>query len=509
MTRMYSRYGNPKAAEEGLLEFAKRFSSETAVNFMGPVCETLAGRGRGIFVSPRVVMLCLSYLDTAIEQKKTWQALKPHLNFVVFDVCFDVLKMTQDDIELLENDPHEYIARGNDLMSEFVDPRTMAVTLVEDLVNFRTASVAKVLMEFLHGKIANYATTQDHLSYDAALLILGSLSKFLKKSKNKFDAGLPGMIMSHVVPQFGNPLGFVRARSLWVTSMYYDLPFGADQFRTVVEGVLLRLSDPCLPVQVEAGKALQFLIQVPGTDNLLLPVLPRILDEYFRIMREIGNDDVLTALDIIVERFGDEIQPHAVRLVSNLCGAFVQYCDCGDDEDMEAASAAMQSLECISTVLRVVQDDEGIFRQCEPNLLPVIAKILDKSGENVDNLEHALDLITFLTYFQSSFSPGLWSTFPMIFVAFHEYAFDYVSLMATPIDNFVVKDFATFCNSTTAQGVKYVDLLFGMVKKVVEAGESVEESEVRKALSLFCSVFHTASQRPECKLPTKRLGIAI
>ena len=280
--------------------------------------------------------------------------------------------------------------------------------------------------------------------------------------------------------------------------MYYDLPFGGH-FGSLVEGVLLRLSDPCLPVQVEAGKALQFLIQVPGTETSLLPVLPRILDEYFRIMREIGNDDVLTALDIIVEKFGDHIAPHAVALVANLCGAFGRYCEAADDEDMEAASAASQSLECISTVLRVVQDDANIFRACEPHLLPVISSVLDPSGDNVDNLEYGLDLLTFLTYFQAEFSPGLWSIFPMVVAAFNEFAFDFVGLMAVPLDNFIVKDFSAFCSGRTQAGDKYIDLLFGMVKKVVEAGEGVEESEVRKALGLFLSVFHAASQRPECE----------
>mmetsp|Transcript_14605 Transcript_14605/g.29784 ORF Transcript_14605/g.29784 Transcript_14605/m.29784 type:complete len:1073 (-) Transcript_14605:34-3252(-) len=499
MTRMYSRYGNPKAAEAGLLDFAQKFSQGAAVTFMGPVCETLAVRVRGGYVSPRVVMLCLSYLDTAIEQKSTWTALKPHLNFVVFDVCFDVVKLEDEDVELLNDDPHEYIARGNDIMSEFVDPRVMALTLVEDLVKFRTSSVARVLVDFLKANVAGYGASADHRGFEASLQLLGTLAKFMKDPKSGFSQDLPELLIRFVLPQFGSAEGYVRARSLWVVSMYYDLPFGGH-FGSLVEGVLLRLSDPCLPVQVEAGKALQFLIQVPGTETSLLPVLPRILDEYFRIMREIGNDDVLTALDIIVEKFGDHIAPHAVSLVANLSGAFARYCETEDDEDMEAASAASQSLECISTVLRVVQDDEEIFRASEPHLLPVIAAVLDPSGSYVDNLEYGLDLLTFLTYFQSTFSPGLWSLFPMVVAAFHEFAFDFVGLMSTPLDNFIVKDFSGFCGAKTASGEKYIDLLFGMVKKVVEAGEdTAEESEVRKALGLFLSVFHTASQRPESK----------
>ena len=99
-------------------------------------------------------------------------------------------------------------------------------------------------------------------------------------------------------------------------------------------------------------KALRFLIEVEGAEITLLPVLPQILSEYFRIMNEIGNDEVVAALQVIIDKFGDHIEPHAVALVTQLSQAFSNYCSAGEDDD-DAAMAAAQCLECISTVLNM------------------------------------------------------------------------------------------------------------------------------------------------------------
>ncbi|GMH72752.1 hypothetical protein TrST_g12124 [Triparma strigata] len=504
MTRLYSRYGNPKATEAGLESFATQFSTTVAPTFLEAVCGTLALRSQNEFCSDRVMMLCLSFLDTAIEQKATYKLLKPHLDFLLYNVCYNVLKLKQSDIEAFENDPHEYIARQNDLMSEFVDPSMAAMQLIEDLMKYRTSTVAAPLVTFLVTILNNYTNappqTRDHLGFDAALHILGCLQAFLKKKKNNYVDSLPGLMIQHVLPCFNSSVGFIRRRACWMTTQFFNVQLDEASFRTLTEAVLQRLNDPSLAVQVEAGKAFRYILEVPGTENSLLPVLPKILNEYFRIMQEISNEYVVSALDVIVEKFGEHISPHAISLVENLSRSFLQYCDVDDDEeDMEAAVAATQCLECIATVLRVVQDNEALFATFEPMLCPIIVKIMDKEGELIDCLEHGIDLITFLTYFQTKFSPMLWDLFPHIFTAFHEFAFDYVGMMVTPIDNFITKDFEGFCNRKTPDNVPYIDLVYGMSKKVLEAGDMAEEAEIRKALHLFLSIFHIASQKPESK----------
>lgn len=52
------------------------------------------------------------------------------------------------------------------------------------------------------------------------------------------------------------------------------------------------LRDTSLPVQIEAAASLRYLIELDEAEEPVLRVLPDILNEYFRIMQEIGLDEV-------------------------------------------------------------------------------------------------------------------------------------------------------------------------------------------------------------------------
>ena len=43
-------------------------------------------------------------------------------------------------------------------------------------------------------------------------------------------------------------------------------------------------------------------------------------------MNEIGNDEVVAALQVIIDKFGNAIEPHAVVLVKQLTTGFQRYC---------------------------------------------------------------------------------------------------------------------------------------------------------------------------------------
>ena len=53
------------------------------------------------------------------------------------------------------------------------------------------------------------------------------------------------------------------------------------------------LRDRALPVQIEAASSLRYLIELDEAEEPVLAVLPDILNEYFRIMQEIGLDEVM------------------------------------------------------------------------------------------------------------------------------------------------------------------------------------------------------------------------
>jgi hypothetical protein len=499
MSRLFSRYGIPAYAEDEVQAFAKHFSQNTAIQMLQPVCETLNLRPTGQFCTDRVLHLCLTYVDLAIDLAPTYKMLKPHLDFLLYKVCFPTMCLTQDDIELFENDPHEFVRRQTSPLADFYDPRMAAITVVTDLVQHRGKDVTQPLLgfmtEILHRYIATPENEKNHVDKDGALLTFGSLSKYLL-SKKKYVTEIEGLLVTSVFPDFNSPVGFLRYRACWMVQQFSAVQWSDDgtHLRTLIQMVLLRLSDPALPVQIEASKALRFLIETDGAEQTLLPVLPQILSEYFRIMNEIGNDEVVAALQVIIDKFGDHIEPHALALVTQLTNAFDQYCSAGeDDDDDDAAMAALQCLECIATVLKGICEKPHLYKSLEPQLIPLTLKILGNDGDYIEYLECALDILTFLTYFPDNITPELWQAFPLIYIAFDQWAYDYLNLMIPPLQAFIAKDPQSFLRGTAQlpEGtVSYVDLVFSLVAKTISNDRS-SESECRQAMGLFLSILHS------------------
>lgn len=505
MSRLFARYGMPKVAEneDGMQQFAEYFSNKVATRFLEPICETLALRSSGNFCTDRVVQLCLAYVETAVELSNTFKLLKPHLDFLLYQVCFPTMCLTQSDIEMFENDPHEFIHRTNNPMLDYYEPRMAAITVMVSLVKNR--GQPDKLLEFLTGCLTRYATSppeqKNPIEKDGALLAFGSLETFLKRKK-KYAGQLEGLMVNSVFPEFNSEVAYLRCRACWMVQYFAKIPWTDDgtNIRQLIQHILPRLSDPSLPVQIEASKALRSIIlEVDAAEEVLLPVLPQILTEYFRIMNEIGNDEVVQALEAIIDKFGDHIEPHAVALVNQLATSFNNYCE-AEDEDDDAAMAAIQCLECISTVLRGICERPDMFALVEPILVPLCKKILSDEGDLIEYLESGVDILTFLTLFQEKISPQLWECFPLLYVSFDLWAFDYVGVMVAPFENYIIKDTSTFLSSKTAEGIPYIDLIFAIVKKTVDNDRS-GESYSRKAFTLLMTILHCCKGQVDAYLP--------
>jgi hypothetical protein len=312
-----------------------------------------------------------------------------------------------------------------------------------------------------------------------------------------------------------------------MTNSFYDIKFKSfANVSRLLELMLGALRDPCLPVQVEAANGLRCLIELEGTETMLLPILPDLLNEFFRIMGEIGNDSVVAALDSIINKFGDELIPHAALLVQKLCESFLNYAGDGTDgDDDEAAMAACQCIEAVSTVLDTMVKSEQsnqMLVQVQPFLVPVLQLVLRPDGDYIEYLESALEILTFVTYFAEvkadkndvaavhaakqqvaqAIGPYL-ELFPLLVHAFHHYAYDYMANMMSPIDNFI--GFATdqFINSIEPSSQEsYVQLMLGMTAKVYTSGG---KSTVREAIAgthLLMSLLHNCHGKVDLYLPT-------
>ncbi|CBN78080.1 conserved unknown protein [Ectocarpus siliculosus] len=70
----------------------------------------------------------------------------------------------------------------------------------------------------------------------------------------------------------------------------------------------------------------------------------------------------------------------------------------------------------------------------------------------MEYIQNAWDVLRFLTYYGAGISEQLWSVFPMLYRTWDKWAFDLISNMAVPIDNYISRGTDVFIAGRSAEG---------------------------------------------------------
>ena len=66
---------------------------------------------QGLYVAPRVTNLALQYITTGVSLSSSWKVMKPHMQSLLANVVFPLCCFDDEDQELWEEDPQEYIRK--------------------------------------------------------------------------------------------------------------------------------------------------------------------------------------------------------------------------------------------------------------------------------------------------------------------------------------------------------------------------------------------------------------
>uniref|UniRef100_M4BHV7 Importin N-terminal domain-containing protein n=1 Tax=Hyaloperonospora arabidopsidis (strain Emoy2) TaxID=559515 RepID=M4BHV7_HYAAE len=441
LCRFYTRYGNPKKAEEEHSQMSTVYRNQIAPGLLPCVLETLALRKNGRFCTNRAVQLALVFMQEAVDSAVTYKLIKPHLGFLLFEVIHPVLCLTPKDLQLWAEDPHEFVRKTNDVFEDFLDPVYAASNLLADLCTKRGKDCLPNVLSFYNNILNTYITApddkKDYIQKDAALHALFSLDGVLTKSKAHKDQ-VESMIVTHILPEFANPHGFLRLRACKIFSRKYieGIRFKDEQtLIRIVNGMLDAMFDPELPVRIEAAKTIRFVVMYPHSDTVvevLRPRLPQILEQFFSLMDEIGNDEVVVALEHIIDRFSSEIGPFSLQLVAKFVEFFGQFTAVAE-EDEDASLAAVSCLDAINTILMSIHNHPELYALMVPTLAPVIRKILTDL-DFVEYMESGIDILGSLAFYSQKIAPQLWELFPLVFVSFNDWASDYLTNFVPPLE---------------------------------------------------------------------------
>ncbi|KAM1158399.1 hypothetical protein ACFXTH_031777 [Malus domestica] len=490
LNRLYTRFGDLKIQQPENKAFAQMFQKNYAGKILECHLNLLNVIRTGGYLPDRVINLVLQYLSNSISKNSMYNLMQPRLNVLLFEIVFPLMCFNDNDLRLWDEDPHEYVRKGYDIIEDLYSPRTASMDFVSELVRKRGKENLHKFIQFIVEVFKRYDEApveyKPYRQKDGALLAIGSLCDKLKQTE-PYKSELERMLVQHVFPEFSSPVGHLRAKAAWVAGQYAHINFSdSNNFRKALHSVVSGMRDPELPVRVDSVFALRSFVEACSDLNEIRPILPQLLDEFFKLMNEVENEDLVFTLETIVDKFGEEMAPYALGLCQNLAAAFwrcMNTAEADDDVDDPGALAAVGCLRAISTILESVSRLPHLFVQVEPTLLPIMRRMLTTDGQEV--FEEVLEIVSYMTFFSPTISLDMWSLWPLMMEALAEWAIDFFPNILVPLDNYISRGTAQFL---TCKEPDYQQSLWNMIAAIM-ADKNMEDGDIEPAPKLIQVVF--------------------
>ncbi|XP_071938400.1 importin beta-like SAD2 isoform X2 [Coffea arabica] len=490
LNRLYTRFGDLKLQNPDNKVFAQMFQKNYAGKILECHLNLLNVIRVGGYLPDRVINLILQYLSNSISRSNMYNLLQPRLDVVLFEIIFPLMCFSDADQKLWDEDPHEYVRKGYDIIEDLYSPRTAAMDFVSELVRKRGKENLQKFILFIVEIFNRYNEAvpeyKPFRQKDGALLAIGALCDKLKQTE-PYKSELERMLVQHVFPEFSSPAGHLRAKAAWVAGQYAHVNFSdPNNFRNALRSVVAGMRDPELPVRVDSVFALRSFVEACKDLDEIRPILPQLLDEFFKLMNEVENEDLVFTLETIVDKFGEEMAPYALGLCQNLAAAFwkcLNTAEADDEADDPGALAAVGCLRAISTILESVSSLPHLFVQIEPTLLPIMRRMLTTDGQEV--FEEVLEIVSYMTFFSPTISMDMWSLWPLMMEALADWAIDFFPNILVPLDNYVSRSTVHFL---TCKEPDYQQSLWHMISSIM-ADKNLEDGDIEPAPKLIQVVF--------------------
>ncbi|CAI9117362.1 OLC1v1018740C1 [Oldenlandia corymbosa var. corymbosa] len=490
LNRLYTRFGDLKLQNPDNRAFAQMFQKNYAGKILECHLNLLNAVRVGGYLPDRVINLILQYLSNSVSKSNMYNLLQPRLDVILYEIIFPLMCFSDNDQKLWDEDPHEYVRKGYDIIEDLYSPRTAAMDFVSELVRKRGKENLPKFILFIVEIFKRYdESAPEYKPYrqkDGALLAIGTLCDKLKQT-GPYKSELERMLVQHVFPEFRSPMGHLRAKAAWVAGQYAHINFSdPNNFRNALHSVVAGMRDPELPVRVDSVFALRSFVEACKELDEIRSILPQLLDEFFKLMNEVENEDLVFTLETIVDKFGEEMAPYALGLCQNLAATFwkcLNSSEADEEGDDPGALAAVGCLRAISTILESVSSLPHLFVQIEPTLLPIMRRMLTSDGQEV--YEEILEIVSYMTFFSPTISLEMWSLWPLMIEALADWAIDFFPNILVPLDNYISRSTPHFLNCKEPD---YQQSLWHMISSIMR-DKNLEDGDIEPAPKLIQVVF--------------------
>lgn len=419
----------------------------------------------------------LSFLDECVKPKSMWNHLKPHMDTLISHVLFPILCQSDEDIELFDSDPSEYLHRKLNFYEEVSAPDVAATNFLVSLTKSRKKQTFTIL-NFVNGVVNKYEAApddqKDPREKEGALRMIGTLASVILGKKSPIADQVEYFFVRHVFPEFRSPHGFLRARACDTLGKFEQLEFKEQSnVLHIYRNILESMADPALPVRVEAALALQPLIRHEVIRTSMQQNIPQIMQQLLKLANEVDVDALANVMEDFVEEFAAELTPFAVALSEQLRDTYLRivrelvdrqsqkgeedetYGDFLDDKSITALGV----LQTIGTLILTLEATPDVLSHLETILMPVIQITLENKLYDLYN--EVFEIIDSCTFSAKIVSPTMWQAFVLMHKTFKSGAELYLEDMLPALDNFIM-----YGAETMVQNPTYVEALVGMVSDI-------------------------------------------
>ena len=483
LNRLFIRYGNPstlsKNHAQDYTEFAKsfinNFAPEILKSYLTEIEKWVAKTG---WLSKPALSFTLSFLDECVKPKSMWAHLKPNMENLIAHVLFPILCHSNDDLELFETDPQEYVHRKLNCYEEVTAPDVTATSFLNSLTKSRRKQTF-VILNFVNNIVTRYEMApeaeKNAREKEGALRMISTLSEVLLAKKSPVAHQVESFFVRHVFPEFRSPHGFLRARACDCLQKFERLDFQEESNLVLVyRNVLESLTDSELPVRIEAALALQVLIRHDLIRREMQHSIPQIMQQLLKLANEVDVDSLANVMEDFVEVFSTELTPFAVALSEQLRDTYLRivrellerqsgkeddegYGDFMDDKSITALGV----LQTIGTLILTLESTPDVLLHLETILMPVVQITLE--NKLFDLFNEVFEIIESCTFAAKVISPSMWEAFVLMHKTFKRGAELYLEDMLPAFENFI-----TFGAVALVQNATYVEALVSMVRDIFE-----------------------------------------
>ncbi|KAK9371093.1 armadillo-type protein [Lipomyces kononenkoae] len=461
LNRLFSRYGDPVSLTDSMQDY-REFSKNFVVNFAPEILKAYLHQTErwvqnNLWLSRPALNCILEYFEQCVKTKPTWEILKQHVESLISHVVFPLLCLTDDDIELFENEPVEYIHKRIDIFDESPTADIAATNFLVTLADRRRKATFNTILSFINGVVVSQQQHVTEESYarkkEGALRMIGSLSHIILSKKSPVAGMMETFFVQYIFSDFQSPFGFLRVRACELINRFSDAEFNdLNNINFIYTSITACLNDKYLPVQVEAALALQPLARHESIRNALSENIKATMEKLMQLTKEIDMDSLLGVMEDFVDMFSAQLAPYAVELAEQLRDQFLHllseiiekqnidpdsYDDAIEYSDLdEKAMAALGIVNTLGTLLLSLDSSPDIVARIEHAILPVISAVLE--NEQSDMYGEVFELIDSSSFCLKRITPSLWSLFGLLHRAFKTSAIDYFDELLPALENYII-----------------------------------------------------------------------